>query len=492
MTALTDVKDIVRGGLATLSGFSGRLVARAILMIFAGRAYGIEALGVLGQVAAISEMAAALCVLGLQRSLLDMMSHEVQQGRKPEGFVFNALIVALGIGTAVALCLLAIWLRIFPEHYGLIGLICLVVPAIIFIDIALTTIKFKRVVRWDVLARCLFEPWTFLILAVWFWFQGLIEFGLVYAYVGSIIAAALTSAIGLNRVVGLIPIFKTHLSFARMKQIFTKSLPVGITDMSIMALRRIDLVVLGLFVGPAAVGLYYMVQQLVTIPHKIGGAFQPMLSPVIADLHNLKQPKQIETKLSNVCRWIFSIQLIITLPMMVYGRELLSVFGPEFAVGAAVLAIVLIAELIDGSFLSAETPLVYSKPRIPPTLLIITLIIEVISIAILSKLFGVTGAAIGFLLALSFLNLTRLVMIYRHLGIRVITRDFGPPAIAGVGIAVLLCAVRWGLPGSAWIASIGIVSAIALYTFALKTFGLTKTDRVLLRLLSKKKPKAAV
>jgi len=492
MTALADVKDIVRGGLATLSGFSGRLIARAILMIFAGRVYGIEALGLLGQVAAISEMAAAICVVGLQRSLLDMMSRDVQEGKKAETQVFNALVLSLILGVIVTCVLLVVWTHMFPDQYVLIGLICLVVPATIFIDIALTTIKFKRVVRWDVLARCLFEPWAFLGLALVFWFQGWSEHGLIYAYVGSVITAAIVAAYGLRRVVGFKSIFESRLSVSHMKRIFVKSLPVGVTDMSIMALRRIDLVVLGVFVGPAAVGLYYMVQQLVTIPHKIGGAFQPMLSPVIADLHNQKQSHQMEKKLSNVCRWIFSIQLIISVPMMVYGSELLSVFGPEFAIGGTVLIIVLLAELLDGSFLSAETPLVYSKPRIPPTLLILTLIIEIGFIAFLSNLYGVIGAAIGFLIALGFLNASRLFMLARHMKIQVISKDFAPPLIAAIGVTVLLFAVRWGLPNNIWIASLGIISAVGIYALALKTFGLTKTDQVLIRLLTKKKTKAVI
>ncbi len=78
MTNLADIRDLIRGAFASLFGFGGRLFARAMLMVLAGRAFGIEALGHLGQIAAITEIMAALCVLGLKRSLLDMLSLEAK------------------------------------------------------------------------------------------------------------------------------------------------------------------------------------------------------------------------------------------------------------------------------------------------------------------------------------------------------------------------------------------------------------------------------
>ena len=70
MSHLADARDIFRGVVASFFGFGGRLIARAVLVVFAGRAFGIEAFGNLGQVAAISEITAAICVLGLKRRRL--------------------------------------------------------------------------------------------------------------------------------------------------------------------------------------------------------------------------------------------------------------------------------------------------------------------------------------------------------------------------------------------------------------------------------------
>ena len=74
MGTLSDIRDIARGVLASLGGFGGRMLARLILMLIAGQLYGATALGLLGQVAALTEILAAIAVLGLKRSLLDQLS----------------------------------------------------------------------------------------------------------------------------------------------------------------------------------------------------------------------------------------------------------------------------------------------------------------------------------------------------------------------------------------------------------------------------------
>ena len=80
MVALDDFRDILRGALASLGGFGGRMLARLALMIVAGQLYGAAPLGVLGQVAALIEILGAIAVLGLRRSLLDMMSRTEKNG----------------------------------------------------------------------------------------------------------------------------------------------------------------------------------------------------------------------------------------------------------------------------------------------------------------------------------------------------------------------------------------------------------------------------
>jgi len=495
MTNLSDVRDVIRGALASLFGFGGRLVARAILMIFAGRMYGMEALGLLGLVAAVSEITASVSVLGLKRSLLDMLSFKAENGDRPEPRILNAIVLAL--------CLSAVFITIGACIYwalsnaGVTGALELeklwpyflvAIPAYVFSDVALTSIKFKRIIRWDVLARAIAEPWMFLALTISFYYLGFKENGLLIAYSGSVLTAAVCAAIGVIHTYGAKPLLSSKIRPGEWLSILKQSAPIGITDASIMALRRIDLAVLYMIAGPQASGLYYMVQQVATIPQKVQGLFEPMMSPVIARLHNRKNGDGIRSNLIAVCRWIFIIQLGLTIPMILFGDKLLALFGTGFAAGALVLTAVLIAELINGTFLTAETALIFEKPKIPPLLLIATLIIEVCVIAFLADQWGALGAAIGFLVALIFLALMRIGLLYKHMGIWLVTRGYLWPVAIGAIVAGGLFLARRHLEPISGIWTIGLI-VVGLFGFAglIRTFALTKSDDIIFRAFKRKR-----
>lgn len=491
MSALNDVRDILRGVFASFFGFGGRLIARAILMICAGRIFGIEALGHLGQVAALSEITAAICVMGLKRGMLDMLSAELVSGKPPERRIMEILGLTLLLSLIAALILSVIWWFAFSGNWALILVLALAVPAITFTDVTLTATKFKRIIRWDVTALCFAQPWTFLLSALCFWALGFGGQGLLYAYVCSLLASAILAIVGVSNVFGWRSLLTSSPSPRSWQLIIKKSLPVAITDIGIMALRRLDLVVLSLFVGAEGVGLYYMAQQVVTVPHKIGAMFEPMLSPVIASLHNQKKTSQIRDNLISVCRWVFTVQLAVTIPLIVFAGPVMGIFGPEFIAGSLVLILILLAELLDGSFLNVETAIVYKKPKIPPSLLLIAIIIEVISIAILSAIWGVEGAALGYLITMAALTVLRLIMLKKHLDISVLSAQYWHPLFAGSLMAAAMVLSARFVPFSLPLKIFLIGLCLAGFVFYTKTFALTKSDRVLWRAFSRKRKNGA-
>ncbi|PHR60537.1 MAG: hypothetical protein COA47_07165 [Robiginitomaculum sp.] len=488
MAGIADVRDIVRGAQALLFGFGGRSVARAILIMIAGHLFGAAELGILGQTAAYAEIVAAIGVLGLKRSLLDMLSHRAEHGQSIEQRVVEALIVAMVVSVGLSAGLLLLWPLVLPANANLLPLLFFAVPAIAFTEVALTAIKYKRVIKWDVWSRGFTEPWGFLGLALLVYSLGIIEDGLVMAYVGSVYISAVTVGYGLIHTYGAKNLFGSAPKLQNCLQIPRKSVPVGITDLGVMMLRRIDILILGVFVSDTGVGLYYMVQQLATVPQKVNALFEPMISPVIARLHNRLDGNRIRATLVGICRWIFIIQLAISIPMVVYGDRFLALFGAEFAAGWLVLVIILLAELIDGVFITTETPLVFANPRIPPSLIIITLTIEIALIALFSNVWGVEGAALGFLIALSALGLGRLLMLGKHLHIQVINREYLVPLSVGGLLAITLCTARILIPPEQTLITLPIVVfSLICYALLIRKFALTKSDRVLLRALGQKK-----
>lgn len=492
MDGMNDVRDVIRGAIASFFGFGGRLGARIVFVLIAAKSFGPAAFGVLGLVAAITEISAAIGVIGLKRSLLDMLSERAENGKPIHTRIVEAFIVSLSLGFVLSALLLLVWPLVLPGKPYLWALLFFAMPASIFIDVALTAIKYKRIVRWDVWSRSMAEPWVLLLVALAYLWVGKTGDGLIIAYVGSLFVAALVAAIGLFHTYGVSRLALAKPKLSNLPALVKQSLPVGITDMGIMAIRRIDLIVLSIFVGPGATGLYFMVQQLVTIQQRLAGLFEPMLSPVIARLHNRMDSERIRANMVGICRWIFILQLAVAVPMVVFGDLLLSLFNPVFITGGVVLTIILLAEVIDGTFIAVETPLVYAKPKIPPTLLVLTLIIEIALIAVFSKLWGVQGAAAGFFIAIVFLNLGRLLSLARHLHIRVINISYVLPSVLALLMFGLLLSIRAVVPPTqGWIIVLSVVLSLALFSFLIKSFALTRSDRILFRALQQRKSKTA-
>ena len=485
MGNIDDIKDILRGALASLGGFGGRMVARLILMIAAGHLYGAVPLGLLGQVAAITEILAAVAVLGLKRSLLDLMSEDEKEGRDPKRTLIAALIVSLGLGIAMSLALGLSWSILFPD-IKMPAILFAAIPCIVFAEVAGAAIRFKRIIRWEVISRCVMEPWAFLAAAIALYFAGVGagEAGLLIAYAVSTLAAAIGMVFGLNHAFSLMHLVRTGTDWYHLRAVPSRSFSVGITDVGSMIFRRMDILVLSLVVGHGATGVYYMAQQIVTVPHKIHQLFEPMLSPVLAKLHHAAEKTLIATKLASICRWVFTLQLALTVPLLVFGSDVLSLFGQEFVAGATVLVFLLLAELIDGSFALTETPLVFARPAIPPKLVLAALVLESGAIYGFAALWGVFGAALGFLVSMVFLNMLRLFNLKQQLAISVLGLDYIWPLVFGGAIGLSLMVLKSnGLVSGSWETGVTIFLALALNLMLVRLLAVTPMDKQIFRQL---------
>src|SRR3546814_5655614 len=72
--------------------------------------------------------------------------------------------------------------------------------------------------------------------------------------------------------------------------------------------RRLDIFILGFFAAPAAVGIYYVAQQVASLPQKLKTSFEPILGPVIT--RNLKDANMaaIASQVRAVGFWLSAAQ----------------------------------------------------------------------------------------------------------------------------------------------------------------------------------------
>ena len=357
-TARTDGEDIqalAKGGRTNVLGFVLRLAARIPFLIIAGRLYGPEALGRFAYAILIVEFAAQLGSLGLRRGLAELLSKE---DRPHAHIIADCLLAALVASALGAAFLIAVPQFLFPNSgiNGLDRFLPLAICAIVTTDIALSALAYKFDILSTVRARAVVEPWTISIAAGVFYFYSARD-GLILAYVTSLAAGLVFALWPLWRSYGLPRGWRP--SPTRSLSIARRNLPLAAADAAEWGSRRLDLAILGLFASPAVVGIYYVAQQVASLPQKLKTSFDPILGPVITRNLQTQNYPEIAKQVGQVGFWIIAAQAGIALALGIPGEAVLGLVGPEFAGGAMALTFLLAAEVAAATAVVSESALVY-------------------------------------------------------------------------------------------------------------------------------------
>ena len=479
-----DIAALAKGGRTNFFGFLLRLAARLPFLFIAGRLYGAEALGRFASALVIVELVAMLCTMGEKRGLAQRLSDG--DAAQANHLVFDGLLVAFLFGSAGALLLYSIPALMFPsgQYTQLDRLIVLVIPALAMTEIALSAQAYRFDIATTVRARAVVEPWTISIMAGVF-FYIIPASGLSMAYLVSIMAAALFAFWPFIREYGLPRGWRPN--FGRMGRLTIRGLPLASADAIEWGTRRLDLFILGLFAAPAAVGVYYVAQQVASLPQKLKTSFEPILGPVIT--RNLKE-KNYAGIASQVCQvgfWIIAAQAGIALALGVPGEGVMGLVGPGFVAGTGALAFLLAAEVVAATAVVSEAALVYMARMRNLSISIATILLQAamtVGVMLLADRYGLSdyyraaGAALSLMLALAIMSLTKAWLLSRILGHPV--NNWRWALVWAAAPATVVGFLATLLPEWAEL-SFGIPAILLTYGFVIWHKGFGPEDRVLFR-----------
>lgn len=479
-----DIAALAKGGRTNFFGFLLRLAARLPFLFIAGRLYGAEALGRFASALVIVELIAMLCTMGEKRGLAQRLSEG--DGTAANHIVFDGLLVAFLFGSGAAVLLYLFPAPMFPsgQFTELDRLVVLAIPALAMTEIALAAQAYKFDIATTVRARAVVEPWTISIMAGVFFYL-IPASGLSMAYIASVMAAALTALWPFVRSYGL-PRGWTP-SPGRMIRLTIRGLPLASADAIEWGTRRLDLFVLGLFAGPAAVGVYYVAQQVASLPQKLKTSFEPILGPVIT--RNLKE-KNYAGIASQVCQvgfWIIAAQAGIALALGVPGEGVMGLVGPGFVAGTGALAFLLAAEVVAATAVVSEAALVYMARLRNLWISIATILLQAaltVGAMVLADRYGLSdyyraaGAAFSLMLALGIMSLAKAWLLSRILGHPV--NNWRWALVWAAAPAVVVGFLATLLPEWAEL-TFGIPAILLTYGYVIWHKGFGPEDRVLFR-----------
>jgi O-antigen/teichoic acid export membrane protein len=351
----SDIAALAKGGRTNMFGFLLRLAARLPFLFIAGRWYGAEALGRFAYAIIIVEFVAQIATLGLKRGLAEQLSKTDQ----PHAcVVWNGMLLG-AIAAAVGVLVLGAFPQLmFPNSHinGFEWLLPLTIFALVGSDIALAALAYRLDIAATVKARAVVEPWTISIAAFGLSWYSLRD-GLILSYVLSMIAALVASIVPLLRSYGFPRNWRPNP--AHLFHMTRRNMPLAAADAIEWGSRRIDIAILGLFFSPAIVGIYYVAQQVASLPQKLKTSFDPILGPVITRELEAGNRAAVAKQTRQVGFWIIAAQTGVALSLGIPGEGVMGLVGPAFVGGTGALAFLLLSEVVAATAVVSEAALVY-------------------------------------------------------------------------------------------------------------------------------------
>ena len=476
-----DIQALARGGRTNLVGFILRLAARMPFLFMGGRLYGATALGRFASAIVVVELAAMVCTMGEKRGLAQRLSEAPDESGS---LVFDGLALALASAAVVAIALWLVPQPMFPSgiHTSIDRLVVLAIPAISLTEIALAAQAFRFDIAATVRARAIVEPWTLSIMAGAMYFLAP-RSGLVLAYLLSVYASLITAAWPFLRSYGLPRGWRP--SPARMGRLLVRGLPLAAADTIEWGTRRLDIFILGFFAVPEAVGVYYVAQQVASLPQKLKTSFEPILGPILTRKLREHDYEAIARQVCQVGFWITAAQAGVGLALGIPGKAVMGLVGPKFVGGTGALALLLAAEVVAATAVVSEAALVYVARLRNLAVSLATIALQaVLTVGAmllvertgLNEYYRAAGAAAALMMALAAASLAKAWMLSAILERKV--NNWRWPLVWAAAAAVLVGQAVIRFPE--WFQlTFGVAAILGVYAWIIWTRGFGEEDRVL-------------
>ncbi len=481
-----DLNALAKGGRQNFFGFLLRLLARLPFLFIAGRLYGPEALGVFASALVVVELVALVCAMGEKRGLAQRLSDG--EGTHPANLVFDGMLLALIFSGIAATFFWFVPAPLFPsgQYTELDRLIVFAIPGYALTEIVLAAQAYRYDIATTVRARAVVEPWTISIMAgVFYLLPEFRDSGLSLAYLVSIYAGLATGLWSFLRSYGLPRGWRIEVRY--MAKMTARALPLATADAIEWGTRRLDIFILGLFAAPSAVGVYYIAQQVASLPQKLKTSFEPILGPVITKNLKTKNYEAIARQVCQVGFWIIAMQAGIALALGVPGEAVMGLVGPEFVGGTGALAFLLMAEVVAATAVVSEAVLIYVARVKNLWISVGTIVLQgVLTVVLIEAMvaggygepFKAAAAAIALTLALGTASLVKAILLSRILGHSI--NNFRWALVYATAPAVVVGWLATQLPEWAELA-FGVPAILLVYGWVIWRRGFGPEDRVLFR-----------
>ena len=479
---------IAHGAVVTSGGVSGQRALTTATEFVLARGLGPTAYGVYALAWRIAQLLSRIVTFGSVPALQRYLPEYADDPERRGVVVGLAYATTLGFGAAIAA---GVWLaaprindltvneptfpgamRAFGFLVGLLGVVMVASAVFRAVGSARGEIAFNKLLR----------PGVRLVAAVTALAAGYSIGGVA---VGIVAATALLAAVAVPlavRVTGIVPSVRGVRREAR--RFYNHAAPVAMSSLGKVFQNRVDVLLVGALLTATAAGVYNVVLVLIALAWIPLLSFNQLLPPVASELYAADRTATLNAVYTAVTRQIVTAVVPILAVLVVYGRELLGLFGDPYVAGYVPL-VVYLGGVFVGSAVGATGWLLmmtdHQYARMALDWLLAVLNVTLTYAFVVN--FGLVGAALGTSLAIAVQNGIQVVLLRRFEGLWPFDRTFLTPIAAG-GVALLaMRAVRAVVPGGFAVIG-GVAVGLVTYAATLHRLGVDPRDRLVARHLA--------
>jgi O-antigen/teichoic acid export membrane protein len=479
-----EILGIARGGALNIGGQLCSQISFFLITLFLARTLGRADVGVYAQGFAFLVLLGLLSLSGFRAGLTRFVA--VHLAERDWGALRGTVRLGLGLSglssAVLGLVLFALSSVLATSVFGdpnvavALRYVAAALPASVFIDAALSATQGFKTMKPYATIGLIFEPGLRLALTVGALAAGWGLHGALAALLVSNYVGAALAALALRR------LMKGPRATPRydVRQLFVFSTVSWMASLASAGLIWADTILLGVYKSSTDVGVYQVATRMVMLAAFVMTPVNAAFAPRIADLYQRHRTESLHHTYVAATSWILRLSLPAFVLCMVMPKELLSIFGHRFEVGATVVVVLALGKLVDSA--TGPCGLMLNMSGRPGLSLFDNVLVLVANIALnvwLIPRHGIAGSAVAWAVSLALVNVLRVVQVKKVLGMFPFGIGELKALVAAVAAAVVALVVqRWRIDVNLATLLIGATALGVTYLGVVLALGITREDRL--------------
>ncbi len=261
------------------------------------------------------------------------------------------------------------------------------------------------------------------------------------------------------------------------------SIPVGLADLLNQAIYRTDVLLIGLLLeDPLQVANYGACILLAASISSVRYAFDPILSPVVAEVVVSRDTTRLANNLKLMVRWVTLLSLPIFLAMVIYGDVLLSLWGESYREAHLALAILACAHMINSCLGLHQWPVVMSgRSKLDLFNNAVAFAVNLVLNLVLIPSWGLPGAAIATLVGNLTFRSMQAIQVWHIFGCHAFSAAWSKLVVSAAAAAGAQVAIRAALGVADWLSfAVATAAGVTAYLVVASLLGLAPEERALM------------